>query len=253
MRYIMAAVVAVLLLSGCTEAANDKGTPTVDSNAMNSPTAKQEGKNCNNKADIDYASVLKFNGITYSQNYRSDINNLVKGSNIGKIQYRMSGNACLGYIMQDGDATLLREGTELYEVKGYASSARLWAGDFLYEATDNPKAKTINDLLDIAGKIKTVRFVNGNDGITHLKDFTPEAAARFAEEYPKLAYVPFNKMYKESKGLAGGDYWIQIELMDGSTMETIYRFKYAAFTPAGYATPELASLVEEQRKRVYAK
>ncbi|WP_052087789.1 hypothetical protein [Paenibacillus wynnii] len=253
MLHIMAAVMAILLLSGCNEATNDKGNPTVDSNAINSPVPKQEGKNCNKIADIDYASVLKFNGITYNQNYRSDINNLEKGSNVGKIQYRMSGNACLGYIMQDGDATLLREGTELYEVKGYATSARLWAGDFLYEATDNPKAKTINDLLDIAGKIKTVRFVNGNDGITHLKDFTPEAAATFAEEYPKLPYVPYNKMYKESKGLAGGDYWIQIELIDGSSLEVIYNFKHAAFRPAGYATPELSALVEEQRKRIYAK
>ncbi|KJD45166.1 hypothetical protein [Paenibacillus terrae] len=32
-----------------------------------------------------------------------------------------------------------------------------------------------------------------------------------------------------------------------------YHIQSKAFYPAGYATPELAQLVEEQRKRIYAK
>ncbi|WP_410513910.1 hypothetical protein PaeBR_05675 [Paenibacillus sp. BR2-3] len=247
----MAAVMALLLLSGCTLAI-DKEQPLKDSE-LNIPNNKLGEQKCSNMAEIDYAPVMKFKGVTYSQNYRSEVGNLVKGKNIGEIRYRMSGNACYGYVMQDGDATLLEEGTQLYEVKGYASSARLWAGDLLYDAKENPSAQSINDLLDIAGKITAVRFVSGMDGTTPLKDFTPEATAVFAEEYPKLNYVPFNKLFKETKGWAGGDYWIQIELSDGSAKKIIYNMKFAAFNPAGYATPELASLVEKQRKLMYPK
>lgn len=251
-RFEIGIVIAIFLLSGCREATSVKGNPVADPDGITSSAAK-DGKGCVDQADKDYVPLLKLNGVTYMQNYNSDINNLKKGKKVGEIRYRMSGNACTGYIMQDGDATVLREGTVLYEVLGYTTSARLWAGDFLYEATVNPKAKTINDLLDIAGKIKTVRFISGKDGITHLKDFTPKSAASFAEAYPKLKYVPFNKLFKETQSWSGGMYWIQVELNDGSSIQITYNLKYAAFNPAGYATPELASLVEEERKRIYAK
>lgn len=78
--------------------------------------------------------------------------------------------------MLDGDSTLLEAGTALYEVTGYKASARLWAGDRLFIARSNPEAVTLNDLLDIDGKISAVRFISGMDGTTRLMDFTPEAA-----------------------------------------------------------------------------
>ena len=208
---------------------------------------------CDNRGESEYAPVMKFNGIIYHQNDRSPIDNLRKGKGIGEIQYRIADDGCLNYVMQDGDATLLKTGTELFEVQGYASSARLLADNQLYQASENPEAHTINDLLDISGKITAVRFISGNDGVTILKGFTPEASEVFAEEFPKLAYIPFDTLYKETKGWVGGKYWMQIELSDGSTIGISYNEKFAAFHPAGYATPELALLVEDQRKRIYVK
>lgn len=98
----------------------------------------------------------------------------------------MADDNCANYVMQDGDATLLQVGTELYEIQGYATSAWLIAGDTIFQAMENPAAETLDDLLDVAGKIVSVRFISGNDGKTILKDFTPEAEAGFAEAYPKL-------------------------------------------------------------------
>ncbi|MGM1022131.1 MAG: hypothetical protein ACQEXV_16680 [Bacillota bacterium] len=59
-------------------------------------------------------------------------------------------------------------------------------------------------------------------------------------------------MYKQTNSLAGNSYYLQIEMKDGSTRNLAYHIKSKAFYPAGYATPELAQLVEEQRKRIYA-
>ncbi|WP_025682577.1 hypothetical protein [Paenibacillus maysiensis] len=248
-RTIAVACTVVLLLSGCTPAKDEEHEKSSVESTQVGPSDKHE-KECSN-VTIDYASLAKWNGVTYRASYENDNSNLHKGEKVGAILYRMADYACPGYVMKDGDATLLEIGTELYEVKGYAQSARLFAGDILYEATHNPSAKTINDLLDISGKIAVVRFVSGNDG-TELKDFTPQAIATFAEAYPKLNYVPFDQMYKQTNSLAGNSYYLQIEMKDGSTRNLAYHIKYKAFYPAGYATPELTQLVEEQRKRIYA-
>ncbi|MGN7765256.1 hypothetical protein [Paenibacillus sp. 22594] len=202
--------------------------------------------------DVDYASVLRWNDITYMDNNDGDISGLKTGDRIGKINYRKADHQCPRNPMQNGDATVLEVGTPLYAVKGYKTSARLMAGERLYEATDNPSAQTMNDLLDIEGKIKTVRFTSGMDG-SPLKDFTPEASAVFIREYPKLKYIPFDQLSKETKQWVGDKYWLEIEMTDGSSRRITYNTMFEAFHPSCYATPELARLVEEQRKLIYVK
>lgn len=202
--------------------------------------------------ELEYASVFRWNGITYMNNRDGDISGLKTGDQIGKISYRKADHNCPRNPMKDGDATVLEVGTPLYTVKGYKTSARLMAEESLYEATDNPAAQTVNDLLDIEGKIKTVRFISGMDG-SPLKDFTPEANAVFIREYPKLKYIPFNQLSQETKQWVGDKYWLEIEMADGSSRRITYNTMFAAFHPSSYATPKLARLVEEQRKLIYVK
>jgi hypothetical protein len=61
------------------------------------------------------------------------------------------------YRPRDGDAAFLPIGTPVYTVRGYRSSFRLAvrtrAGNVLFEADSNPRAKRGADLLDIAGKV----------------------------------------------------------------------------------------------------
>ena len=206
--------------------------------------------NCN-FAIVDYVSLLQWDGILYSDTMGNDPGSLVKGPEIGTISYSKSEHQCPREEMQDGDATVLKTGTPLYAVEGYKTSARIWAGDRLYMASTNPSAQTINDLMDIEGKIRTVRFISGNDG-SKLMDFTPEANSVFIREFPKLKYIPFQELYKETKGWVGDKYWMQLEMTDGSTIRITYNILSPSFQTA-YVTPELARLIEQQRKLIYAK
>ncbi|CAM4184632.1 hypothetical protein [Paenibacillus typhae] len=204
--------------------------------------------------DVDYVSVLQWDGVVYQEDNHSPPGELnKKGKLLGEISYRKADHQCPRTEMRDGDSTLLEVGTELYEVSGYKTSARLWAGDRLFVADSNPDARTLNDLLDISGKITAVRFISGMDGTTHLMDFTPEAAELFIKEFPMLKYIPFEQLYKETKGWVGDHYSLEIELQDGTAMPIVYNTLSPSFNPPAYATPELAQLIEQQRKLIYAK
>lgn len=227
---IFAGVLGALLLTGCT------------------------GKIAQNKCyygDVDYASILQWDSVLYGGDTDSDLSGLSKGKAIGKVTYSKIEHRCPRKKMQDGDATNLKTGTQLYEVNGYEPSARIWAGDQLYEAYTNPAARTLNDLLDVTGKIQTVRFISGNDG-SDLMDFTPEANAIFIREFPKLEYIPHEELSKQTKSWVGNLYWMEIEMKDGSTRRITYNTMFPSFHSA-YATPELAELIEQQRKLIYAR
>ncbi|WNS43736.1 hypothetical protein [Paenibacillus sp. MMS20-IR301] len=202
--------------------------------------------------DVDYAPILQWDGVLYYGDSDSNLSGLGKGAAIGEITYSKSEHTCPRHELRDGDATNLKTGTQLYEVKGYKTSARIWAGDRLYEASSNPAAKTLNDLLDVAGKIETVRFISGNDG-SDLMDFTPEANAIFIREFPELAYIPFDELSRQTKSWVGDKYWLEIEMKDGSTRRVTYNTMFPSFQPSAYATPGLAELVEQQRKLIYAR
>ncbi|MFC0332899.1 hypothetical protein ACFOLF_10780 [Paenibacillus sepulcri] len=73
---------------------------------------KEAPKNCGN-ATIDYFAAIKFDGRMYIENRDSDSSGLKPGKKVGEIGYRMADDACLGYQMKDGDATLLQAGTPL--------------------------------------------------------------------------------------------------------------------------------------------
>lgn len=203
--------------------------------------------------ELEYAPVLKWNGVIYNENGDTPLSGLQKGEQVGEVTYKKSDHQCPRTVMRDGDSTTLEVGTALHEVTGYKTSARLWAGDRLYNAHSNPAAKTLNDLLDVAGKITAVRFISGMDGTTHLMDFTPEAAEIFIKEFPGLTYIPFDQLSKETKSWVGDRYWLELELKDGSTKTIVYNVLSPSFNPPAYATPELAALIEQQRKLIYVK
>jgi hypothetical protein len=67
----------------------------------------------------------------------------------------------------DGDAAFLAKGTALYAVKGYRPSFRLAARRegklVVFEAADNPRARTWADLLDIASRVRSIRITGPDD------------------------------------------------------------------------------------------
>lgn len=78
--------------------------------------------------DANYVSLLQWDGVMYYDNTNPNPAPLDKGKEIGKITYSKSEQKCPRAELQDGDATNLKTGTLLYEVEGYKTSARLWAG-----------------------------------------------------------------------------------------------------------------------------
>jgi len=212
-----------------------------------------DDRNCANKAELDYISVFQHEGIKYGQLGSSSGSTLKQqaGPQVGQIMYKMSGHACEGHIMKDGDATLLDIGTVLYQVDGYKPESRLLAGGELYLASDNPAAATVDDLLDIQGKIAAVQFVSGEDGSV-LSTFSPEAADAFAQAYTKLSYKSFAVLYKEHKGIPGDSYRLRIKLKDGSDLALAYWPKQKVLTPGNVVDDAFDKLITEQRAALYA-
>jgi len=210
-------------------------------------------QDCANKAIIDYVPIFQHEGIKYQQlasSYGSSMQQQA-GPQVGQIMYKMSDHACLGYIMKDGDATLLDIGTVLYQVDGYKPESRLLAGGDVYIASDNPAASTVDDLLDIQGKIAAVQFVSGEDGSV-LSTFSPEAADAFAEAYTKLSYKSFAVLYKELKGIPGDSYRLRIKLKDGSDLDLSYWPKQKLLTPGNVVDDDFDKLITKQRAALYA-
>ncbi len=73
------------------------------------------------------------------------------------IQFQAAGNTSFGYLVKDGDATLLPAGTIIYEIKGCDPTFYLVAerdGQLvLYELLIDPGARQGSDFLDIGGKV----------------------------------------------------------------------------------------------------
>ncbi|MBW7476593.1 hypothetical protein K0T92_17890 [Paenibacillus oenotherae] len=207
------------------------------------------GKKCPD-AEIDYINAFKFDGITYSELYDSDLSKVERGERIGEIGYMLSGHACSDYQMQDGDATLLDIGTELYKVKGYKQQFRIWAGNKLFQVSNNPSASTIKELYDIDGRIASVRFESGIDG-SPMNAFTSNAVALFAEEYMKLKIEDETALRKQTKNLSGDSYFMRITLDDGTSFRILYWLKHNVISPGAYATAQLNEVVNMQRQLNY--
>jgi hypothetical protein len=67
----------------------------------------------------------------------------------------------------DGDAAFLVKGTALHAVNGYRPTFRLAARRdgklVVFEAADNPRARTWADLLDIAGRVRSIRITGPDE------------------------------------------------------------------------------------------
>ena len=95
-----------------------------------------------------------------------------------RIAFRGDGYVGPYYLYQDGDATYLNPGTQVYAVKGYSPEFRLATLEdgtaTLYEADTNPLAKTGEDLLDIRGKVTSIDILSEEDARTVLSTIDEE-------------------------------------------------------------------------------
>jgi len=139
---------------------------------------------CGSQGAVEWVNFVQFNGIQYLANYDASMGfgRALQQSDLGPVfatvQSKLAGNVnTLGYHIRDGDAGDLAAGTPVYTVKGYTPAFRLAAflqeRLVLYEADDNPRAKTGADLLDIGGKVQSIgvnSWVDSNKQLAAIKD-----------------------------------------------------------------------------------
>ena len=74
-------------------------------------------------------------------------------------------NPGLGYRPHNGDTGFIAPGSAVYAVRGYSTGFRLAVGDRnalrLYEVDSAPLARKGSDLLDIGGRVRLVRILDG--------------------------------------------------------------------------------------------
>ena len=112
---------------------------------------------------VDFANIMQFDGIEYHG--VDDAGRVLTEADVGpeyaRVRCKLQDHAYQPIEgLQDGDAALLDPGTPVYSVRGYRPSFRLavrqqdrWV---LFESHDNPQARRGADLLDLAGKVRSI-------------------------------------------------------------------------------------------------
>lgn len=188
----------------------------------------------------EYDSVLLWNNVRYKKNSEFNPDRLEKGQKVGEVSFKVNGNVCFGYRLKNGDATWSEKGTPIYKVKGYSQNFRLFVGTDLYEVSENPHAKKVGDIFDIAGKVKKITLEYPIEN-SPLVEFSEDAKCEFIEDFLLADYVPFEKIYKDSMFLST-KYFLRIHLNDDSKIVISYWPDENAFNQ-GYGTEKIKKII----------
>ncbi|TFB12836.1 hypothetical protein E3U55_16970 [Filobacillus milosensis] len=193
-------------------------------------------------AEISWVDVLMINDIKYEGGDRSlsEMETLEKGEKIGQVKYKLAGNACFDHKTKNGDAAFLPVGTDIYELVGYDSEFRVVANNKVYQVSENKKAKSISDLLDIRGKVAKLSLESEYDG-SHISDFTEQETTKFIEDFLSLDYLGFSKVYKEID--SNQKVFLRIHLKDGSSFRIVYWLEENALNVGAFGTEEMKNIV----------
>jgi hypothetical protein len=172
-RLVVVAVAGLVLAGGC--------SVVQDLSATHCPASRKLLP----QGALDYIDFVQVGGTTYHADTRPVSGRALReGAQVAVVQCKLADHMVQDPAQRylDGDAAYLDKGTALYAVKGYRPGFRLAArrdGELvLFEAEENPRARTWADLLDIQGK---VRWIGVNDGSNR-----PLAALRDRQQVARL-------------------------------------------------------------------
>ena len=159
MRRSIVLLVAAVALGGCTLATE-----------LTSETCPPSRRLLPQEA-ADYFDFVQVDGITYHAGDRAEAGREPGDGDLGA-QVSVVRCKLAGYVVEqpagqlDGDAAYLDPGTPLHAVRGYRPSFRLAARrdgrPVLFEAVENPRARTWGDLLDLGGKVRRITVDDDN-------------------------------------------------------------------------------------------
>ena len=197
-------------------------------------------------SEVEWVDFVMMNDIMYygEDEELREFKNFEKGEKIGEVTFKLADVACSNHRSKNGHAAYLKIGTPIYEMVGYNKNFRIIAGDKVYQVSENKKAKTISELLDIEGKAVKLSLESTYDG-KHLLDFTEQEKNSFIEEYLHLKHVGFSEIYKSI--IHDEDMvFLRIHLEDGSSFGISYWLKSNALNPGAYGTENMKSIVESR-------
>jgi hypothetical protein len=175
-RWIGLAAAALVVLGGCSVVGGLPATRCPSSRKL----VAQEA--------ADYIDFVQVGGITYHAGIRPAAGRGLRerdlGAQVAAVRCRLDGHLPGEPGQLDGDAAYLDKGIPLFAVRGYRPSFRLAARRdgrlVLYEAADNPRARTWADLLDIGGRVRSIG-IEGPSGRPRGAIGDPGQVARLVE------------------------------------------------------------------------
>lgn len=180
---------------------------------------------------IGWVPLMQFSSIKYVRTWHStgegnlpgerELTAEDLGPELYRIAFRLSGYAGPLYASQDGDATHLNPGTQVYAVKEYAPEFRLATIEggkpTLYEADTNPSARIGEDLLDIRGKVTAIDILSEEDARTVLSTIDDQhVIGNFVD---RVLDAPVNQQNRDRDGPR---FFLGFRLADGTSVVRAY-------------------------------
>jgi hypothetical protein len=176
-------------------------------------------------AEIEWVDMLMIDDIKYEHHFPEPANEnlpitIEKGRELGEVTYGMADNACSNHKMQNGDAAYLKEGTIIYEIKGYPASLIVAANDLVYVANTNNKAETVGELYPMDKLVKNIYIESTEDG-KRMHTFPQSSKDKFLAAFYELKLEDVQSLIDIGK-LEGTRIFLEIELNNGVSFRQLY-------------------------------
>lgn len=198
-------------------------------------------------AEIEWVDMVMIQDIKYQYHYpdtaEGDISFEI-GRELGKVSYKMADNACSDHKMKNGDAAFIKEGTPIYEIKGYPTALVVAANDKVYIADENMNAKTVGELYPMNDLVKNIYIESIDDG-SRIHTLTQPSKDKFLEAWYKLKLEDIQRLYKEGK-MEGKRIFIDIELNNGVSFRQLYWADTNTFHNGAVGSPEIKAVINNE-------
>lgn len=206
-------------------------------------------KGCPPNAIIEWVDMLMIDDIEYEHHFPDQANETLpiiieKGRELGKVTYRMADSACSNHKMKNGDAAYLKEGTIIYEIKGYPTSLIVAANDRVYVANTNKKAKTAGELYPMDKLVKNIYIESTEDG-KRIHTFSQSSKDKFLAAFYGLKLEDVQLLIDVGK-LEGTRIFLEIELNNGVSFRKLYWSDTNTFHIGAIGNDEIKEVISHE-------
>lgn len=196
-------------------------------------------------AEIEWVDMLMIDDKKYEHQFPEPANEnlpitIEKGREIGKVAYKMANSACSNHKMQNGDAAFLKEGTIIYEIKGYPTSLIVVANDVVYVADTNKKAKTAGELYPMDKLVKNIYIQSTVDG-KRIHTFSQSSKDKFVAAFYALKLEDTQSLIDEGNRL-----FLEFELNNGVSFRLLYWSDSNTFHNGAIGNDEIEGIINDE-------